>query len=194
MNEATTWALHATPRPERDEASLIRAARVDSNAFGELCMRYADQLYRYLRVRTDSDDDAADLSQQVLARAFDAFPRYQDRGTPFAAWLFRIARNAVTDAYRRRRDTVSWDLSPEAVSLTDSTDLEATFIRQEAHARVQALVRDLPPAHQELLLLRFVAGLRLREIAAVVGKSESAIHRQIIRTLHQIREQYDEDE
>lgn len=194
MSEVTTWTMGVARCSERDEASLIQAARLDSNAFGELCARYADQLYSYLRVRTNSDDDAADLSQQVLVKAFDAFPRYQDRGIPFAAWLFRIARNAVTDARRRRRDAVSWDLSPEALSLTDGADLEANLIQREAHARVRALLRDLPPAHRELLLLRFVAGLHLREIAAVVGKSEPAIHRQIIRILQRIREQYDDED
>lgn len=194
MNEASILAMDFARRAEGDETALIRAARTDSDAFGELCMQYADQLYSYLRARTNNDDDASDLSQQVLIKACEAFPRYQDRGIPFAAWLFRIARNVTTDAHRRRRTSVPWDLLPEALERPEAVDLEADFVRREEQARVQALLAELPTSHRDLILLRFVAGLRLREIAAVVGKSEPAIHRQIIRILKNLRQEYDDDE
>lgn len=194
MSEASTLTMDLALGRDRDETALIQAARADSNAFGELCMHYANQLYSYLRARTSSDDDAADLSQQVLTKAFEAFPRYQDRGTPFAAWLFRIARNVTTDAYRRRRPAVSWDRVPEAFVPAEAGDLETDFLRREACARVRTLLSELKPPHRDLILLRFVAGLRLREIAVVVGKSEPAVHRQLIRILENMREEYDDDE
>ena len=60
-----------------DEPALIEAARTDADAFGELCGRYSTRLYGYLRARTNSDDDAADLTQQVFAKAMAALPAYQ---------------------------------------------------------------------------------------------------------------------
>lgn len=186
--------MNLARRVEREEAALVQAARIDSSAFGELCMHYANQLYSYLRARTNSDDDAADLSQQVLIKAFVAFPRFEEHGIPFAAWLFRIARNTATDAHRRHRTTVSWDLLPEALEPAGAEDPETDFLRREEHERVRAVLLGIQPAHRDLILLRFVAGLRLREIAAVVGKSEPAIHRQLIRILEQIRKDYRDDE
>lgn len=180
--------------PDRDEATLLRAAHDEPEAFGELCTRYAPRLYGYLRARTNSDEDAADLTQQVFVRATAAFPRYRDRGAPFGAWLFRIARNLLTDAHRRNRVTVSWDRLPEAFHWRSDDDVEATVVQREAYQRVRMLLADLKDQERELILLRFVAGLTLREIAATVGKSEAGIHRQIKQTLRTIQERYDADE
>lgn len=179
---------------DRDEAALIRAARDEPEAFGELCTRYAPRLYGYFRARTNSDEDAADLTQQVFVKAMAAFPRYRDRGAPFGAWLFRIARNLLTDAHRRKHVTVSWDHLPEALHWHSDDDVEASVLRREARHRVRVLLGDLTDHERELILLRFVAGLTLREIAAIVGKSEAGIHRQIKQTLHTIQERYHADE
>ncbi len=54
-------------------------------------MRYSGRLYSYLRVRTQGDQDAADLTQQVFVKAFNGLPRYRERGLPFGAWLIGIA-------------------------------------------------------------------------------------------------------
>lgn len=177
-----------------DEAALIQAARDDPEAFGELCTRYAPRLYSYFRARTNSDEDAADLTQQVFVKAMAAFPRYRDRGAPFGAWLFRIARNLITDAHRRNHVTVSWDRLPEALHWRSDDDVEASVLHREAYERVRMLLGDLTERERELILLRFVAGLTLREIAATVGKSEAGIHRQIKQTLHTIQERYCADE
>lgn len=177
-----------------DEAALIRAARTEPEAFGELCNRYSARLYSYLRARSHSDDDAADLTQQVFLKAMDALPRYHDRGAPFGAWLFRIAHNLLTDMHRRHHVTVSWDLLPESLMPAAEDDLEVNVLRAEARTRVRALLGELNADERELILLRFVAGLTFREIAAVVGKSESTVHRQAVRALRTIQERYHDDE
>ncbi len=87
-------------------------------------MRYSDRLYNYLRARTQSDEDAADLAQQVFVKVLNGLPRYRERGLPFGAWLFRIARNVVVDVHRRRKDTVSWDLLPETAQAVQTGEVE----------------------------------------------------------------------
>lgn len=177
-----------------DEAALVRAARDEPEALGALFARYSPRLYSYFRARTNSDEDAADLTQQVFVKAMAAFPRYRDRGAPFGAWLFRIARNLLTDAHRRNRVTVSWDHLPQALEWRSDDDVEASVLHREAQARVRVLLGGLTDHERELILLRFVAGLTLREIAAIVGKSEAGIHRQIKQTLRTIQELYYADE
>lgn len=189
---ALSWEQPYTA--ERDEATLVQAARTDPEAFGELCNRYSPRLYSYLRARTDSDDDAADLTQQVLVKAMAALPRYRDRGAPFGAWLFRIARNLLTDTRRRQRATVSWDFLPDPLAPAAEDDLEAKILHAEVRARVRSLLGELKAGERELILLRFVAGLTFREIAGVVGSSESTVHRQIKQTLQVIQERYHDDE
>lgn len=96
--------IHSTAEDvEDDEPSLIQAARLDPKAFGLLYQRYLTSIYRYLRARTPNEQAAADLTQQVFLKALASLPKYRPRGLPFAAWLFRIARNTAIDRYRRSR-------------------------------------------------------------------------------------------
>ncbi len=171
-----------------DELALVRAAQRDPVAFDALYERYIDRVYAYLRARSATPEDAADLTQQVFTHALAALPRY--RAGSFAAWLFRIARNAAVDAHRRRRATVSWDLVPEALHPVAEDDAEARLLAREARLRVRRLVAGLPPDKREQLALRYAARLSTAEIAAVLGKSEAATRQQLSRVLRALQEQY----
>lgn len=164
-----------------DEATLLDAARRDPTAFGILYQRYLPRIYRYLRTRTTSEDEAADLTQQVFLKAFDALPSYRNRGAPFTAWLFRIARNVAIDHARRKRITLTWDLQPEALHPATDTTPESVVLREEALQRLRVLLSQLDTGKRELLALRFAAGLTNREISVVVGKSEAAVKKQLAR-------------
>jgi len=171
-----------------DEMALVREAQQDPAAFDPLYQRYLDRIYAYLRSRTTTPEEAADLTQQVFLQALDALPRYH--GGSFAAWLFRIARNTVTDAYRRRRPTVPWDQLPPSAYPLALDDVEAGVLASESHARLRQLVTALPPDKRELLTLRFAAGLRTAESAAVLGKKDATIRQQLSRLLQSLQEHY----
>ncbi len=175
-----------------DEATLVRAAQAERSQFAILYDRYIDRIYAYTRTRVASDEDAADLTQQIFVRALDALPRYRERRVPFAAWLFRIARNATVDYHRRRRTALTWDSVPEALHPRADLDLEAGALHRDDMARLRVLLRDLAPDTRELLALRFAAGLSVAEVAAVIGKSEEATKKRILRTLQTLKERYHE--
>lgn len=178
--------------PHDDEERLIAAAQADPTAFAALYRRYVERMYRYLRAHT-RDDDAADLTQQVFLRALDALPRYRAGAAPFAAWLFRIAHNALVDAGRRRRDETPWDELPEpAAPDGDTGDPEALALRREARERLRAAIAALDTPKRELLALRFAGRLSAPEIAAVVGKRPEAVKKQLTRILHALREHLDD--
>ena len=176
-----------------DDAELVRAAKVDPEAFGALHERYRSGVYQYLRTRTETDEDAADLTQQVIAQAWAALPAYRDEGLPIAAWLFRIARNLVVDYYRRRRDTVAWESVPVALQPADAGDMESDVLRREAVDRLRGLLARVDPEKRDLLALRFSGGMKTSEIAHVLGRSEGAIKMDLHRTLLALKEAYDED-
>lgn len=180
----------AEGEPESDEIALVRAAQVEPAAFAEVYRRYLTRMYHYLRIRTNSEEDASDLTQQVFLQALIALPKYQERGTPFAAWLFRIARNVATDAHRRRRDTLDWHLLSATYQLPREQEPDAIMLQSESLRRLHELLDRLDPEKRELMALRFAAGLTASEIAAVIGKSEAAVHKRLARTLQVLREQY----
>ena len=177
---------------ESDEIKLIEAAQANPEAFEVLYQRNLARIYRYLRTRVGSEEEASDLTQQVFLQALDALPNYRSKGVPFAAWLFRIAYHLVTDVYRHHRNDVSWDSLPDIFQSTMEQDPEALVLQKENLIRVRELLAKLDPYKRELLALRFGAGLSASEIAMVIGKRTATVKKQLTRTIQTLQEQYHE--
>jgi RNA polymerase sigma-70 factor (ECF subfamily) len=176
------------------EAALVRAAQCDSAAFEPLYQRYHQRVYYYLRLRLKNDDDAADLTHQVFLQALHALPRYKTRDIPFAVWLFRIAHNSAVNAITRRLHTISWDDIPEEENIhRHGTEVEEQVLLQETLDRLHLLLRQLDPSKQELLALRFAAGLTIPQIAAIVSKKPDAIKKQFSRLFQAFKEEFDHE-
>src|SRR5437879_5528989 len=152
----------AIPAESREDTELVAAALQRSEDFGLLYERYLPRVYRYMLSRCGSRDEAADLAQGVFTRAYDNLSRYRSARAPFAAWLFRIARNAAADAHRRRRTAVSWDGLPEALTATNGAQPDAIAEKRERLARLRTLLEQIEPAKRELLALRFASDLSSR--------------------------------
>jgi RNA polymerase sigma-70 factor (ECF subfamily) len=171
-----------------DEVVLIEAAKRDPAAFEPLYQRYMTRIYRYLYLRIGNAEDTADLTQQVFLKVLRALPGYRARGVPFAAWLFRIAHDTASDAYRREKRTLSWDFLPADELLAPDVDPELLILQREQLEQLMYLLCQLEPSKLELLALRFSSGLSGTEIALVVGKSQAAVNKQLSRTLHYLKE------
>lgn len=150
--------------------------------------RYVAQVYRYLYYRTGDVQDAEDLTARTFYRALQALPRYQDRGLPFIAWLYRIAHNAVTNWLRDRSRRPTVALEAVATAAAPEKGPHAAAEESEEQERLLAVVRSLPLDRQELLALKFVGGMSNAEIGAVLGRSEGAVKSLYHRTLLALRE------
>lgn len=179
-------AERVAPSAERDE-ELALAARTDPDAFGILYRRHRLSVFRYLRTRTASDDDAAELTAVAFERALAAMPRYRSVGGGIVAWLLRIARNAAIDAGRR---TSVVTLPAELADGRPRATPEEAVLAGEARAALIAAVELLPEMQREAIVLRYAAGLTAREIAEVLGKREAATQKLLSRALATIRENY----
>ncbi len=175
---------------QNTEMALIRAAQADPAAFAPLYQRYRDRVYAYLRTRTRSPEDAADLTQQVFLHALDALPHYRHQRAPFAAWLMRIAHNLAANYHKRHRPIVTWDLLPEALQPAAHGDLETQVVQRESLARLAAALRTCNVDTREILALHFAARLTVAETAAAVGKSEAAVKKRITRAIRSLKEYY----
>ena len=165
----------------------MEAAKRDPAAFATLYQRYFARVYRYLRIRLRSEEDAADLTQQVFLKALDALPRYQSRRAPFAAWLFTIARRTLADRFRRRPVTLPLEAAGDLLA---DHEMEAAVLRRESIEQLTALLGSLNPDARDLLALRFAAGLTTPEIAAILGKRPEAVRKALSRLLQSLKEQY----
>ncbi len=171
---------------ERDE-ELALAARWDPAAFGVLYERHKLAVFRYLRTRSPSEDDAAELTAVAFERAIAAMPKYRPSGGGVLAWLIRIARNAAIDAGRR---TAAVPLLPEVADTRAAASPEAALLDRERRVALAAAVSHLSDLQREALALRYAAGLTAAEIGDVLGKSDQATQKLITRALDTLREEY----
>ncbi len=177
-------------RAVASDTELLDAALSNHAAFATIYRRYSYSVFWYLLDRCGVQEDAADLTQYVFLRALEALPTYSDRGIPFRAWLFRVARNALTDAHRRRKYSIPWDQASVDMICSDSPSPEAIAVDAEAATYLDTLIAQLEPGKQELLALRFGSELEIAEIALVVGKSECAVRKRLQRIVQELKEQY----
>jgi RNA polymerase sigma-70 factor (ECF subfamily) len=187
MNNVRTLATERERPPTERDDDLAVAARTDPDAFGLLYERHRLAVFRYLRTRTRSDDDAGELTSIVFERALHAIPRYRPSGGGFVAWLIRIARNAAADTHRR---PVTVQLAPDVSESAAVGSPEDRILADEARASLLAAVGDLPLVQREAIALRYAAGLTAREIGNVLGKTEQATQKLLSRALASIRETY----
>ncbi|HET7701009.1 MAG TPA: sigma-70 family RNA polymerase sigma factor [Candidatus Limnocylindria bacterium] len=170
-----------TPVPDVIE----RARGGDRSAFAELYDAHCDAVYRYILYRVREPADAEDLTSEVFTRAFANIHRYKWQGKSFLAWLYTIARNAVTDRRRRQRPTVDLD---NAYSLAeDGPTAHDRAVRGEQVDALRGAVKHLTTEQQEVLLLRFVENMSSRQVAKVLGKNEGAIRALQFRALGRLR-------
>lgn len=172
---------------QANEQAMVEAAVHDRAAFAVLYQQYFARVYRYLRMRLHSEEDAADLTQQVFLKALDALPRYHSRSVPFAAWLFTIARHTLADRFRRRPATLPLEAAGDVLA---DHEMEAALLQRESFEQLSALLNSLNPDARDLLALRFAAGLTTPEIAAILGKRPEAVRKSLSRLLHTLKEQY----
>lgn len=157
------------------EVQLIQAAvKGDSSAFGALYDRYHPMIYRFVMIKVGRREEAEDITHQVFLSAWQNVRTYRHRGYPFSSWLYRIARNQVIDHYRARKVDVSLEKA-EAESFASAVDHAADLSTKLQIEKVRSAVVRLKPDYQDVIILRFVEDLSLKEAANMLGKSEGAV-------------------
>jgi RNA polymerase sigma-70 factor, ECF subfamily len=170
---------------ELNELRIIRAARQDPRAFGELYTLYVEQVFRYLYSRIGNEQEAEDTTAQTFLVAFESFDRFRQDGH-FASWLFTIARNKAMDHFRQRKNTSSID---EVNDIPVEIDPLSGVIQSEQTAALSKLIQTLPEEDRELLRLRFLAAMSFPEIAHFLHRNEDAVKKSIYRLLARLHSQ-----
>ncbi len=168
------------------DRTVARAKLGDPTAIGELYDVFGQRVYRFVIVRVRSAADAEDLLQRIFLKVIESLPRYEQRGLPFAAWLFRIARNTVIDHDRTRRDHASLDASLERADGRRGPEELAEVALERAALR--SAIERLTQEQRDVVTYRFFAGLSTREIALLMDRQEGAIRALQFRAIQTLRE------
>ena len=166
------------------ERRAIEAAQKDPARFAELYEDNFERVYAFVARRVRDRNEAEDVTSEVFHQALANLPRFQWRGVPFAAWLFRIAANAIIDRSKRSsRETElsdDFELAAEAGGLEIQDDIEQS-------ARLFQLVGGLPEDQRRVIGMRFSEDKSIRETAMEIGRSEGAVKQLQFRALQNLR-------
>ena len=158
----------------QNEESLVRRAQQhDQAALTQIYEENFDKIYRYIVLKIGEKTEAEDMTQQVFLSAFKSISSFKWKGTPFSAWLYRIAHNQIVDYLRKKskRPTVPLD---ESLAAGDSNPSQAVEQKLD-NERLVLATRQLTQAQQEVISLRFAGELPIAQVARIMGKSEGAI-------------------
>jgi RNA polymerase sigma-70 factor (ECF subfamily) len=172
---------------EYEDALIRRARQGDEVAFGELYERHVTVVYRFMFYRTGDEMVAEDLTSQVFVNVLTGIQRYEIRGLPFRAWLFRIARARLADYYRHteRRDQGRTSLIELREAVHPRGEDPDDQFRYES---LRQALDYLTPAELDAVLLRFVGDLTNREVSLIIDSNANAVKSKIRRALKKMRQ------
>ncbi len=165
------------------ERRLVEAAQKDPSRFGELYENNFERVYAYVARRVGDREEAQDLTAEVFHQALANLGRFEWRGLPFAAWLIRIASNAIADRWKSKAREHGNPVSDEPLS----HDIGVEDFEQRA--RLFGLVTALPADQRRVIEMRFAQEKSIREIAEELGRTGGAIKQLQFRGLETLRTQ-----
>ena len=169
-------------KKEADERLLVEAAQKDPACFAELYELNFARVYAYVVKRVNNRAETEDLTSEVFHQALANLKRFEWRGIPFAAWLFRIAANLIADRWQRSGREVS---DEERLQLAEAGNNEIEEV--ERRATLFRLVDSLPDEQRRVVVLRFVDQKSIKEVAREIRKTEGAVKQLQFRALGSLR-------
>ena len=158
------------------DADLVRRAhRGDVDAVGQLYDRHHEHIFRYVCSRVRDGHLAEDLTGEIFTRMVVSLPDYRLTGVPFRAWLYRIAHNLIVDHYRKESGRVLVPLHDAEGQSEDGDNPVSAVERRLTMEQVRRALDRLDPVQREVVTLRFLAGLSLREVALAVDRTVDAV-------------------
>lgn len=185
-------SVQSKPLTESELLALVRQAQEgDTAAFGKVYDHFFDSVYRYAAFRLP-EAVCEDLVADVFVKAWEKLHTYKARKqVPFGAWLFRIVRHTVIDAYRRHRE---YEEVPENMEDPDALNRAESRVKREHLLRVMRGAMDrLPSRYQEVLHLSYVADLPHSEVARVLRTSEGSVRTLKFRALKKLEQELPKD-
>lgn len=167
---------------------LALAAKGDRHSFGEFYEVFLNEIYRYILFRVNEPNEAEDLTSKVFLEAWESLTgaRHEQNIKNIRAWIYRIARNKVTDYYRARKHQEPIDENPDKKlqGAWLESDMEDLFVSQKLVEGVQ----QLQAHYQEVIILRFINQMSHAEVAEIMNITEGHVRVLQYRALQQMRE------
>jgi RNA polymerase sigma-70 factor (ECF subfamily) len=173
----------------QQEYLILERSKKDPKAFGILYEKYFDRIFNFIYRQTDDDDVAADLCSQAFLSVLKNLERYEYRGVPFSAWLYKIASNEVNKYYYKQKNRKVFSLEEvrvrELIELSNDEMWDEDLIK-----RLLNYLKQLPTDMLQVLELRFFEDKNFKEIAFILDITESGAKMRTYRALDRLRQNF----
>lgn len=172
----------------RAEQEVVARSKKDPKAFGALYEKYFDRIFHFIYRQTDDEDVAGDLTSQTFVNALNSLHRFEFRGIPFSAWLYKIATNEVNKHYRRNKGKKIFSI--EELKVKELVERTEEGWDEELIAKLIEFMKDLPTDMLQVLELRFFEDKDFSEIAFILDITESGAKMRTYRALDKLRKNF----
>ena len=176
---------HKTKEDIETEMLQIKQAQANPTCFGILYERYYKSVFLFLYRRTDDEDLTADLTSQVFLKAMTYLPKYEFKGLPFSAWLYRIAINELNMFFRKHKNRRS--LCIEDGSLSKLAEEIDDGDKEEKIILLLKGIQELGHEEIQYIELRFFEDRSFKEIADIMNITENNAKVRTYRILDKIK-------
>jgi len=160
----------------------------EQRKFTKIYDKYVESIYRFVFIKVSSSQIAEDITSEVFLKSWEKFKQKQDSIENPRAYLYRVARNRVIDFYRERGQTTIISIEQENIVLKSDEDLEKKQETEMNLEKIQKALTKLNPDYQDVIILRHIDGLPIKDIAKILDKSNGATRVMIHRAMEQLRE------
>lgn len=172
----------------RQEETIITKAKNHPEAFASLYEKYFDRIYYYLYRQTDDEELAGDLCSQTFVNVLNNIKKYELRGVPFSAWLYKIASNEVRKHYRKSKGKKVFSI--EEVRIKELMEESDEVWDEDQINKLIDFMKDLPEDMLHVLELRFFEDRDFKEIAYILDITESGAKMRTYRALDKLRKKF----
>ncbi len=165
------------------EQLVVKTQHGDSQAFAKIYDCFVSEIYRYILFKINDVNDAQDLTAETFKRAWSYIARYKSNN--FRAYLYAIARNLCFDFYKQNKNQTSLELIKEVKDETES--LEQKVIVQEIKTELKSAITKLPNKYREIIILRFMNELSIKETSIITGMSSAAVRTTQTRAIGKLK-------
>ncbi|MEQ8243508.1 sigma-70 family RNA polymerase sigma factor [Fulvivirga sp.] len=186
---ALSEARHMTEDQIAEEQKIVEAAKRDARDFAVIYDRYFEQIFNFILRRTDDEALTDDLTSQTFLKALQSLKKYEFRGLPFSAWLYRIASNEVNKHYNKKKRKRVFSLEEERLFEIIETEDGNPELDGQINILISTL-NDLPTDVMEVLELRFFEERSFKEISFILNISESGAKMRLYRAIEKLKKYF----
>lgn len=180
--------MHVTEQQIREELKIVEEAKVRPERFGVLYEKYYKKIFQFIYKRVDDEEVAGDLTAQTFVKAMVNLPKYEFKGVPFSAWLYRIAGNEVNQHFRDNKGerTVSIERNEMTRVLRMAEEGTQEFTEEDV-AMLMETIQELGPDEVQILELRFFEEKPFKEVAYILGITENNAKVKVYRIVERLK-------